>query len=173
MNKANLSSDSTELLRHLLGAKLVKVRRNLYLPDIQRLDAVVADEDSDGSIEISTERGFVLTISSDTENMSVEVTAGAMPVKGPSFVLTDVSSNKFWTDRIGKTIKSIDLLKSAYGFQDGPAFGVEISLLDEQGFVVEYISDDEYLDQIRVTGPYIGHICLRQAVVDRVMPGTT
>ena len=165
MTKSNDLPHGLKILGSFLGARLIEVRRYLYRNDLENLDPRVAEEEADGPIEFSVDNGLVLTITSRTEDMSIAVTKGALRVLGPSFTLRNISANEFWAARIGRTIEAVELLESPYPKVGRSVFGVEVSLVGAPAFVVEYISDDHHVDQLRVTGRYVGGSCARTKLV--------
>jgi hypothetical protein len=77
-------------------------------------------------------------------------------------VARDVTANSFWTSRVNKCIIRLDLLQSLYAAEGARrAFGLEVFFADADSFVIEYLSDEEHQDQLRITGPYEGPSCRR------------
>ena len=153
------------LLETFLDQEITKVRREIWLPDFESLDPKIRDEESDGPIELTFCNGVTIGIFSNTEEMSIEIKEGPIAAPSSAFVSRDLTENSFWLARVGKPIERIDVLQSIY---DSPLsaifFGVELFCLGADSFVVEYISDEDHTDQIRITGPYAGPDCRRTRV---------
>jgi hypothetical protein len=65
----------------------------------------------------------------------------------------DTSKNRFWVERIGKKVVAIDVLVSKYASPHGRGeFAVFFALEGDLHFVLEYLSDEQHTDAIRVTG---------------------
>ena len=153
----------TDLLCGLLRKRITSVRRQLFVNDYDSYEPAIREQESDGPAEFVIDDETVFHLTSNTEEMAVDIVEGSMPRLGPSFCpIRDVSFNKFWSARIGKRITAVDVLQSAYkpaSVQSG--FGLEIFLDETDSFVVEDLSDREHVDQIRLSGPYAGPPCRR------------
>lgn len=153
---------SKSVLQRIVGSALARVKRHVFMPEHEVSDAATRDESSDGPTEFTTIDGFVFHVLGNTEEMSVEVFPGPCPKFGETFVERDVSSNGFWLRRLGKQICSLDALQSLYGAANSAsAFALEMAFLGAEPVVIEYLSDDEHIDQIRLTGSYSGPPCKR------------
>ena len=117
----------------------------------------IRDQESDGPTEFRTVDGVVFHVVSNTKQMAIELVPGPYQQYGESYVGQDVTSNAFWLTRTNKSIVHIDSLQSLYGPEESQAsFGLEFFFRDAESFVIEYLSDEEHQDQIRITGPYAG-----------------
>lgn len=152
----------TDLLGSLAGRRIDSVRRRLFRDDYNFYDPQIRDQEADGPTEVRTVDGLVFSIVGNTEEMAIEVVQGPMPEVGPSYDYHEVSSNEFWSTRVDKTIVAVDVLQSIHEGSGGKsAFGIEVFLDQADSFVIEYLSDEEHVDQTRVTGPYAGPLCRR------------
>lgn len=105
---------------------------------------------------------MVFHVVSNTKQMAIELIPGPSPRYGESFVSRDVTSNPFWSTRTDKSVVGIDALQSLYSPEGSLfAFGLEVFFRDAESFVIEYLSDEEHQDQVRITGPYAGPACRR------------
>ena len=163
----------TDLLGALAGRRIVKVRRQLFVDDYNFYDPQIRDQEADGPTEITTDDGLVFSVVGNTEEMAIEVVEGPMTEVGPSFANQEVSSNQFWSSRIDKTIVAVDVLQSIHEAPNvQAAFGIEVFLNRADSFVIEYLSDEEHVDQTRVTGPYSGPPCRRIRIEGPTNPRT-
>ena len=148
---------SKALHKQIVGRSLARVKRHLFIPEYEVSDPSTRDESSDGPTEFITTDGLVFHVLGNTEAMSVEVFPGPCPSFGETFVERDVTSNAFWSQRMHKRVFALYALQSLYGPKDSAsAFALEIVFWEGQSVVIEYISDDEHIDQIRLTGCYDG-----------------
>lgn len=156
----NLPTHNITLLKALLGKRLIKVKRQLFKDDMDLTDY---EESADGPIELTTENGEIIHFCADTETFSVGVKAGEMPCYGESYVLSDISSNSFWKDRVEKEIVGIKLLKSIDASKDYPCeFGIELSFANGKTVLFEYKDEEDYPDMLRIVDSYIGQPCISQ-----------
>lgn len=153
---------SKSLARKIVGSTLARVKRFVFMPEYECFDSTTRDESSDGPIEFTTGSGFIFHVLGNTEDMSVELRLGPCPRLGETFVERDVSANAFWSHRLGKKIRDLDALQSLYGSEDSAAaFALELTFSEAEPMVIEYLSDNEHLDQIRITNVYNGPRCKR------------
>jgi len=153
---------SRTFLGSLLGKKIVQVKRQLFANDYAFYDPEIRDQESDGPTEFRTADGVVFHVVSNTEQMAIEVMLGPAPRFGECFVSRDVTPNVFWSSRTNKSIAGVDALQSLYSPDESQfAFGLEVFFTDAESFVIEYLSDEEHQDQLRITGPYAGPPCRR------------
>lgn len=142
------------------------VQRQLFVDDYNFFNPETRDQESDGPVEFFLDDNTVFYLISNTDDMSVDISLGAMPRFGPSFYPNrDVSSNEFWSRRIGKKISAVDVLQSVYEPADVlSAFGLEIFLDRADSFLVEQ-GISEY--QLRVAEAYAGPPCRRVRLCGR------
>jgi hypothetical protein len=160
--------ESRGLLGSLVGKKLSRVQRQLFLNDYAFYTAETRDQESDGPTEFRTVDGTEFHFLGNTEQQSIEIFSGPSPRYGESFANKDITLNTFWSSRINKSIISMDVLQSIYGVEGAlSAFGVEFFFDGAESFVMEYLSDETHQDQVRITGPYKGPPCLRIAVAQK------
>lgn len=165
MTVAAMTSNSRKLLRNLIGKKLSQVQRYVFISDYEFYDPEIRDQESDGPTEFRTVDGMVFHVVSNTKQMAIEFISGPCPRYGESFVGRDVTSNAFWLTRTNKNIVHIDALQSLYSPEGSLfAFGSEFFFQDAESFAIEYLSDEEHQDQVRITGPYAGPPCRRVPV---------
>ena len=152
----------TDLLESLPGRRIARVRRWLFNDDYNFYDSQIRDQEADGPTELTTEDGLVFSVIGNTEEMAIELVEGPMTGIGPSYASQEVSSNEFWLSRIAQPIVAVDVLQSVHkDVTAQSAFGIEMFLDQADSFVIEYLSDEEHIDQTRITGPYAGPSCRR------------
>ncbi len=157
---------NTHVLATLIGRRIDGVRRYLFRDDYNFYDPQNRDQEADGPTEVHTDDGLVFSIVGNSEEMAIEISQGPVPEIGSSYDRHEVSSNEFWSPRTHKTIVAIDVLQSIHESPEAKsAFGIEVFLNEADSFVIEYLSDEEHLDQTRVTGPYAGPFCRRFRIV--------
>jgi len=160
-----MTSNSRTLLKGLIGQRLSQVQRHMFVSDYTFYDPEIRDQESDGPTEFRTVDGMVFHVVSNTKQMAIEFLSGSCPRYGESYVGRDCTSNAFWSTRTNKSIEHIDVLQSLYSPEESQfAFGSEFFFQDAESFVIEYLSDEEHQDQIRITGPYAGPPCRRIAI---------
>ncbi|MCL4852247.1 MAG: hypothetical protein KJZ78_12810, partial [Bryobacteraceae bacterium] len=161
----------TDVLGSLVGRRIDGVRRYLFRDDYNFYDPQNRDQEADGPTEVRTDDGLVFTIVGNTEEMAIEMIQGPVQGIGSSYDCHEVSSNEFWSPRVHKTIVAIDVLQSIHEASEAKsAFGIEVFLDHAESFVIEYLSDEEHVDQTRVTGPYAGPLCRRIRIAGLLSP---
>jgi len=75
---------------------------------------------------------------------------GSMPKYGPTYFWRDVGANAFWRSRVGQPIASVWELFSKHQKDDAAPFGLQFRFEGADPFVVEYPSDKNHVDQIRI-----------------------
>jgi hypothetical protein len=147
-----LPTHAQALWNSLLGHSIVAVRRQFLRADYEALAVEVRDEESDGPIELRFDSGMLLHLQADTEQMSVRVAQGAMPPCGEHHTTPmSIAGNEFWRLRIAQPLMAVDVLASAHAAPGGRSeFAVELVLANRTRAVIEYLSDEEHVDQIRI-----------------------
>ncbi len=95
---------------------------------------------------------MIFDVAANTGRMSVDVSAGPMPKLGSTFFAREVGHNDFWAPRMRKRVLGVHALVSDWQPPGATPFGLEFHLDVSEPFVIEYVSDEQQLDQIRVTG---------------------
>lgn len=151
---AVLPLQAQALWNSLLGHSIVAVHRQFLRSDYEELAAAVRDEDSDGPIELRFDSGILLHLQADTKQASVCVARGAMPLYGEHHTTpTGIAGNAFWRWRVAQPLMAVDVLVSAHAaFRGHGEFAVELVLANRTRAVIEYLSNDEHVAQIRIGG---------------------
>jgi hypothetical protein len=134
----------------LLGSCLVKIERQVFQTDFEFYDPSCRDEESDGPIQFTTDCGIVFWIAANTELMSVDSYLGVMLKYGSTYSWRDVGANSFWNTRVGRQITDVWALFSNRQKDVASPFGLEFCFQGAAPFVVEYLSNENHLDQIRI-----------------------
>ena len=147
----DIISDTRALLLSLVDHTLVRSRRRLFESDFRTLPTDTRDQLSDGPLELEVDDGRIVSFVPETKRATVLVIPTPMPVWGPSYKLHELSQNDFWLPRLHRQVTGVGLL-----FDEGSEltfdepFGISFGLEGLVGFVVEYISNDQFSDQLRV-----------------------
>jgi hypothetical protein len=157
--------EGSSQLESIVGSRLVRVERQIFRSDFDYYDEACRDEESDGPIQFTAECGSTFYVAGNTERMSVEIFAGPMPRWGSTYFLREVTVNSFWAPRMGKRIASIYALVSDRQPASAAPFGIEFHLESAEPFTIEYLSDDDHLDQIRITGQCAEPFARRNCIV--------
>jgi len=136
----------------VVASRLVRVERQIFRPDFDYYNEACRDEESDGPIQFTADCGVMFYIAGDTERMSIAVFSGKMPTLGSTYFKRQLERNSFWTPRVGKTVTSVHALVSDRQPSNAAPFGLEFHLDSAEPFTIEYLSDEDHVDQIRVTG---------------------
>ena len=154
----SIPSRNPELLKKLLGKKIVSVKRQLFEGDMDLFDF---EQSADGPIELTINDVSKIHFFAKTEAASVGVASGGMNHYGDSYEQRDVSNNTFWAERLGQEIKQILLLKTTDSSEECPGeFGVELFFSSGVGVLIEYRDEENYPDMIRVSESYSGQPCI-------------
>jgi hypothetical protein len=157
---------SVTLMKKLIGKKIVRVRRCVFDDDYRHYGIEERDQASDGATEFLTGDGFTITVIRDTDAMAVQLVAGPIADEGENFHLKDVTGNSFWSARLGRTIIMIDALQSRYEPSAAAFFVMEVFFDQAPSFVIEYVSDEDHVDQIHLCSQYQGPECRRLSVTN-------
>jgi hypothetical protein len=143
-----LPSECRSLLSAMKGKRLVRVVHELFPPDYEYFPPETREELSDGSLELFLEGDLQICFLAFTEPMSV----GVVLTPGlNSWVRADVSRNRFWTDIVGEVVQEVSILQARTADQfHAMEFGILISMAKGRQFRMEYISDADFLDTMRV-----------------------
>lgn len=153
-----LPSRNLSLLKTLLGKKITLVKRQLFKDDMDLADF---EQNADGPVEFIVDGHSTIHFVAETEKFSIGIVSGEMLCYGDSYVLTDVSNNSFWADRIGQKITRLSLFKASDWSKDYPSeFGIEISFNNGKKVLIEYVDDEEHPDMIKVASNYTGQPCI-------------
>lgn len=160
MNNLLLSSNAA-VLRNLLGEKIISVTRQLFKDDMDLDDY---EQSADGPVELTMTNGSVLHFIAFTEACSVGVVSGGMPRYGDSYEFRDLTMNLFWGGRVGQELRRLNILKISELEDPNPCEAVDIIFQNGERVVIEYISDEENLDMIRVTDRNLRSHSIRQII---------
>lgn len=117
---------------------------------------------ADGTTEIKFDNNKVVCFVAITEGNSVGVTEKSLQIPGSSYLILDVTNNKFWQQRINRNIDKIEVLKSQYASENNPSeFAVEFQFTNGNYACIEYLDEEECPDTIRVIEKYDGGQCIR------------
>lgn len=155
-----LPSKNSNLLKSLLGKRIVSVKRQIFKDDMDLNDW---QQNADGPIEFQFDNDMVIHFIVKTELDSIGVIVGKMPRYGDSYLPIDVSNNSFWFARVGHEIIRLTLLKSPEWSGDYPSeFGVEVLFSNGKKALVEYLNELDHPDMVRVSEGYSGLPCITQ-----------
>lgn len=147
-----LLSQNLNILKSLIGTRIVSVSRYLLKSDFHVDDF---QQNADGPVEITFDNGTIIYFNSFTSGESISMFEGKMPLYGESYVYKDVSNNLFWSSRIRQKITKMYVLKSEYFSTDFPLECVlEIFFENNTKACVEYLSDEDFIDTLRVTSKF-------------------
>lgn len=160
---SRIFSDEAELLfKEFIGAKIVRVRRQIFEGDMDREGF---EQSADGPTEITLNSGCVFFFFANTESFSVEVETGNMPTYGDSYKLFDLTDNIFWNRRTNKNIRKITVMKSKeFDDEFNLEFCLQVELDNELGFCVEYLNDSKSPDMIIISDRYLGGECVKKII---------
>ncbi len=157
---STLPSKNMEILKSLLGKKIVSVKRQFFKED---MDLDEYQQNADGPIEFRFDDNTVVHFFAETEIFSVGIIAKVMSHYGNSYEQIDVSNNSFWSSRINQMISKVTLLKASDWSEDYPSeFGVEILFNNGKKVLIEYLDEEEYPDMIKLSDHYSGQHCITQ-----------
>ncbi|ELS01074.1 hypothetical protein Xen7305DRAFT_00007750 [Xenococcus sp. PCC 7305] len=162
MNKGKYTLPSTniDLLKSLIGKKIVKVRRQIIKNEM-RLENF--EQEADGPVELTFDDDKVISFIDWTEPISVGVADGEMTIYGGGYFLMELTNNSFWQQRIGQKIVQVTILKILTPSPNFPGeFGIEIEFENNKKVSIEYIDDSECPDIIKVLEKYDELPCNKQ-----------
>ena len=136
-----------DLLKSLLGKKIVAVKRQLFMPDIEY---GLSKEAADGPIEFTFEDGSKTYFEDLATYHTVEILEGEMRKYGESYQPYDCSDSAFWIARRNSIIHKIQVLQEFYADSDPLEPAVKFTLANEEVFYIEYLSTETVQDTIRL-----------------------
>jgi hypothetical protein len=143
-----LASQNLDILKRMIGAKIISVTRQIYSGDTNLDDF---QQNADGAIEIKFDNDIIVNFRALTEANSISVFKGEMPVYGESYIYTNVSNNSFWTSRIGQKITEIYILQSEFCSVENPSeFGLKIVFENNTKVCIEYLDEEDFPDTLRI-----------------------
>lgn len=141
-----------DLGQRMIGRTIVSVRRYLLRSDFDELPERSRHQESDGPVELTLDDGTRIHFVPDAEQMSVKVAEGRMPAWGEHYILVEPTANDFWSPIVGRPISEVTALVSVYATPDNRSeFGVELKIEGSRSVLIEYLSDEEHPDLLRVT----------------------
>ena len=144
-------TDVMRLLARVIGQNIVRVRRAALVSDYNDLPQNTRDEESDGETEFVFGNGDVLHLTSHTESMSVQIAGELLPEDNRYSKIVDVTQNSFWKERVERKVTGIDVLVSDSATNSNrQEFAIGFHFAGAPSCYVEYISDEDHVDQIRV-----------------------
>ena len=170
---------NTEFLCGLCGKRVVSVHRQLFVEDYNYFNPATRDQESDGPVEFLLDDNTVFHLRNNMDEMAIDVYEGPMPQFGSSFHPNrDISSNEFWSRRIGKRISAVDVLQSVYEPEDTlSGFGLEIFLDGADSFLAENAIDSDHDNQLILSEVYAGppyrrvRLCGERSHIHKHPPG--
>lgn len=155
-------TQSIDLLKMLLGKRLISARRQLFKHDMELNDY---EQNADGPLELHFSSDLVLHFFAITETFSLGVAPGEMPRYGDSYINTDVTHNEFWRKRIGNEVSRIAILTSLdSGKWHRCEFGIKIELKNSVGIFIQYLDEEDFPDMIIVTDAHPSQPCMIQFI---------
>lgn len=149
MSGAKVPTSNTDLLKNLLGQRIVSVKRQLFIPD---LEFGISEEAADGPIELEFNNGFLVHFEALTEQESVGIGRGKMSQYGENYRLKDLSRSSFWQPKMGVLISRIQVLQyRMVGCDNHGQFAIKIEFENNDSLYIEYVSDEDTLDTIRLS----------------------
>ena len=155
-------TQNIDLLKMLLGKRLISARRQLFKHDMELNDY---EQSADGPLELRFSSDLILHFFAITETFSLGVAPGEMPRYGDSYIDTDVTYNKFWGKRIGNEVSRIAILTSLDGGKRHRCeFGIKIELKNRLDILIQYLDEEDSPDMIMVTDGRSSQPCMVQFI---------
>lgn len=143
-----LPLSNAEFLQSLIDLRLQSVRRQVFLGDADRDNS---EERADGPTELSFSDNKRLSLSADTERLSVAVSREAMQVYGESYKTIDPSDNSFWRSKIGTRLVRIGIVSDGDPGSYLPAqWGIDFYFESPGAIRVKYVNSEEFPDSLVV-----------------------
>lgn len=147
-----------DLLKSLLGKKIVAVKRQLFMPDIEY---GLSKEAADGPIELTFEDDAKVYFEDLATYQTVEMSGGEMRKYGESYQPYNCSHTAFWEMRRNSPIRTIQILRESVSIQilrgsistENAGFlepAVKFTLANGEVFYIEYVSNEKAMDTIRL-----------------------
>lgn len=148
MQVATLLQAGAQLAR-TKGKRLLRVVRQVVPEDYGFYPEQTRNELSDGTLELSFEDGSVLCLEAHTEHMSVAVSSARTKIA--RYLSLDLTGTPFWQRVVEHTLSDLQVLVSPYASPDcRQEFGLLVTMSNGETFLVEYISDEEFTDALRI-----------------------
>ncbi|MBF0366698.1 MAG: hypothetical protein HQK50_14085 [Oligoflexia bacterium] len=149
MNK-NILSCNQKSLKKIIGKKIIKVERQIFKDDDDLDDY---EQNADGYIQFTFDDNFIIYFFPLTELESIGVKEIEMPKLGDSYQWINPSCNEFWSNKTNVVITAIDVIISRFRTCSQPMeHALTFHLKNSQQFSIEFMSDDNCLDTLRVVG---------------------
>ncbi len=133
-------------IKELKGLAISRCFRNFQKYDASHIPNELKDLELDGDIYILFSNDIVLKLSSNSELFSVKI---EQINEFEESQFTDITENKFWSERIGKSITNVEFLCSEL---QNP-YCLKFHLENNSDFLIEYISESAYeFDAIVIRG---------------------
>jgi len=164
MNKGKytLLSSNINLLKSLIGKKIVRVRRQIIKNEMN-LDNF--EQEADGPVELSFDNNKVISFVDWTEPSSVGVADAEMTIYGGGYLLIELTNNSFWKPRIEQKIVQVIILEDLGASADYPGeFGIEIKFENNEQVCIEYADDAVYSDILRVSEKFERRQCKKRVI---------
>ena len=136
------------ILMSLIGKEIVTVRRQLFLPDLQR---GISEELADGPIEFTFDNASIVHFEDWDTFATLVVKEGKMKTYGESYELRDCSDSLFWKKRRYTPIKNIEVLQHSGAYPTTIEPALKFVLDNGEIFFVEYVSNGDVQDTIRLS----------------------
>jgi hypothetical protein len=124
-------------ITQLKNLSIQKCLRGFPKYDIGHIPDNLKDQESDGDIYFVFSNECILKISAITEIFSIGITEQIKIIESN---FSDISSNAFWKNRIGKSIFDVEVLSGNSKYP----FGVKFKLENSMDFKIEYVSESDY-----------------------------
>ena len=145
---------NSKLLNSIVGKRVIGVVRQIFEGDLSR---EYFEETADGPTELIFETGESIYFLACTEQCSVGVVQGKMPVFGESYSEKNVEGSSFWQSKVGKKVTGVEILSELDVDDSYPCqFGVELEFENGEKAIFEYISDEENQDMMRIVPEIVG-----------------
>ncbi|ELS01075.1 hypothetical protein Xen7305DRAFT_00007760 [Xenococcus sp. PCC 7305] len=164
MNKGKYTLPSTniDLLKSLIGKKIVKVRRQIIKNEMN-LDNF--EQEADGPVELTFDDHKVISFIDWADPSSVGVADREMTIYGGEYLLMELTNNSFWQQRIEQKIVQVIILNDLGTSVDYPGeFGIEIEFENNKQVCIEYADDAVYSDVLRVSEKFERRQCKKQVI---------
>lgn len=140
---------SIEILKTMLGRRLVAVRRQIFTDDMFLEDY---EQQADGPVEFTLSDNVILHFVAEDMLMSIGVVSGPMPRYGESYKLMELSNSSYWSDRVGKKVTKIDVFSSDFRKSGWPCEFIKVSFENGMYTKIIYLDSDELqFDAIKIS----------------------
>lgn len=159
---STVPSQNIELLKSLLGKRIITVKRQLYRYDIYNEDY---QQIANGPVEFTFDDNTVIHFITKPSIDSVGIVSGVMPRFGDKFREADVTDSAFWAERITQKIMQVAFLKEFSSSTGHPnEFGVEFSFNNGKTVVIELLEEETYPNMTKVGEQSRRGPCITQLV---------